>query len=161
LAWAIVEFIHDEIKARTLFATHYHELTDLARELPQVQNLTVLVREWDEKIVFLHQIVPGATDKSYGIHVARLAGIPGPVNQRAKEVLAKLEADYLTPDNHAKIARRRPPADRVQLTLFGPPTHPLLDTIRDLETDALTPLQSLQLVHSWQQRLRSEDGAAP
>jgi DNA mismatch repair protein MutS len=157
LAWAIVEFIHDEIKARTLFATHYHELTDLARELPQVQNLTVLVREWDEKIVFLHQIVPGATDKSYGIHVARLAGIPSPVNQRAKEVLARLEADYLTPDNQPKIARRRSKSDRVQLTLFGPPTHPLLDTIRNLETDALTPLESLQLVHSWQQRLRSED----
>lgn len=160
LAWAIVEFLHDEIKARTLFATHYHELTDLARELPQVQNLTVLVREWDEKIVFLHQIVPGATDKSYGIHVARLAGIPAAVNQRAKEVLAKLEADYLTPENQPKVSRRKPKSDRIQLTLFGPPTHPLVDTIRNLDTNGLTPLQCLQLVHDWQAKLRSEDETA-
>lgn len=157
LAWAIVEFLHDEVKARTLFATHYHELTDLARELPQVQNLTVLVREWEEKIVFLHQIVPGATDKSYGIHVARLAGIPAAVNQRAKEVLAKLESDYLTPENKPKVSRAKPKSDRIQLTLFGPPTHPLVDTIRDLDTNALTPLQSLQLIHDWQAKLRSEN----
>ncbi len=156
LAWAIVEFIHDELKARTLFATHYHELTDLAKELPLVQNLTVLVREWEEKIVFLHQIVPGATDKSYGIHVARLAGIPAAVNQRAKEVLAKLESDYLTPENQPKLSRRKPKSDMIQLTLFGPATHPLLDAIRDLDTDALTPLQSLQLIHDWQARLRDE-----
>jgi DNA mismatch repair protein MutS len=160
LAWAIVEFLHDEVKARTLFATHYHELTDLAKELPQVQNLTVLVREWEEKIVFLHQIVPGATDKSYGIHVARLAGIPAAVNQRAKEVLAKLEADYLTPENQPKVSRRRPKSDRIQLTLFGPPTHPLIETLRDLDTNALTPLQSLQLIHDWQAKLRGEDHAA-
>ncbi|MBL8892050.1 MAG: DNA mismatch repair protein MutS [Planctomycetaceae bacterium] len=160
LAWAIVEFLHDEIKARTLFATHYHELTDLAKELPQVQNLTVLVREWEEKIVFLHQIVPGATDKSYGIHVARLAGIPAAVNQRAKEVLAKLEADYLTPENQPKLARKKPKSDRIQLTLFGPPTHPLVETLRNLDTNALTPLQSLQLIHDWQAKLRQDDDAA-
>jgi DNA mismatch repair protein MutS len=160
LAWAIVEFLHDEIKARTLFATHYHELTDLAKELPQVQNLTVLVREWDEKIVFLHQIVPGATDKSYGIHVARLAGIPAAVNQRAKDVLAKLESDYLTPENQPKVSRHKPKSDRVQLTLFGPPTHPLMDTIRNLDTNSLTPLQCLQLVHDWQAKLRREDETA-
>ena len=160
LAWAIVEFLHDEIKARTLFATHYHELTDLAKELPQVQNLTVLVREWDEKIVFLHQIVPGATDKSYGIHVARLAGIPTAVNQRAKEVLAKLESDYLTPENKPKVSRSKPKSDRIQLTLFGPPTHPLVDTIRNLDTNSLTPLQCMQMVHDWQARLRLEDETA-
>lgn len=156
LAWAIVEFLHDEIKARTLFATHYHELTDLARELPQVKNLTVLVREWEDKIVFLHQIVSGATDKSYGIHVARLAGVPAAVNQRAKEVLAKLEADFLTPDNRAKVARRGRQSDRIQLTLFGPPSHPLLDAIRDLDPNQLTPLESLQLIGKWREQLLSE-----
>ncbi len=131
-------------------------MTDLAKELPQVKNLTVLVREWDEKIVFLHQIVPGATDKSYGIHVARLAGVPSAVNQRAKEVLAKLESEYLTVDNRPKLSRQKPKSDMLQLTLFGPPTHPLLDTIRSLEINALTPLDGLQLIHSWQRQLQSE-----
>lgn len=157
LAWAIVEHLHDQIQARTLFATHYHELTDLASSLPAVKNLTVLVREWDEKIVFLHQIVPGATDKSYGIQVARLAGIPISVNERAKEVLSQLEADFLTPENQPKIATREKKGSQIQLTLFGPAHHPLLDTIRDLDPDALTPLQSLTLIQQWNQKLKSED----
>ena len=80
LAWAVVEHLHDRIGCRTLFATHYHELTDLAQSLSGVRNWNVAVREWNEKLVFLHKIVPGAADKSYGIHVARLAGVPREVN---------------------------------------------------------------------------------
>jgi DNA mismatch repair protein MutS len=91
LAWAVVEHLHDVIGCRTLFATHYHELTDLADRLPGVANLNVAVREWQDSIVFLHQIVPGAADKSYGIHVAQLAGVPREVNERAAAVLATLE----------------------------------------------------------------------
>ena len=91
LAWSIVEHIHDEIGCRTLFATHYHELTDLEEQLAGVRNFNVAVKEWDDQVVFLHQIVPGAADKSYGIHVAQLAGVPRVVNDRAREVLAWLE----------------------------------------------------------------------
>jgi DNA mismatch repair protein MutS len=92
LAWAVVEHLHDRIGCRTLFATHYHELTDLADRLIGVANYNVAVREWQDSIVFLHQIVPGAADKSYGIHVAKIAGVPREVNERAAEVLAELES---------------------------------------------------------------------
>ena len=83
LAWSIVEYIHDHIGCRTLFATHYHELTDLESQLSGVRNYNVAVKEWEEKIVFLHKIIPGCADKSYGIHVAQLAGVPSLVNLRA------------------------------------------------------------------------------
>ena len=96
LAWAVVEHLHDRIGCRTLFATHYHELTDLAERLAGRGQLNVAVREWQDTIVFLHQIVPGAADKSYGIHVAQLAGVPREVNERAAEVLAELEAGQPT-----------------------------------------------------------------
>ena len=94
LAWSIVEHIHESIGCRTLFATHYHELTDLEEQLAGVRNFNVAVKEWDDQVVFLHQIVPGAADKSYGIHVAQLAGVPRSVNERAREVLAWLESQH-------------------------------------------------------------------
>ncbi|MEM9645559.1 MAG: DNA mismatch repair protein MutS, partial [Planctomycetota bacterium] len=94
LAWAITEYLHEQIGCRTLFATHYHELTQLEETLPQVANLNVAVKEWNDEVVFLHRIVNGGADKSYGIHVARLAGVPEAVNERAKDVLAQLEADH-------------------------------------------------------------------
>ncbi|MGL6227273.1 MAG: DNA mismatch repair protein MutS [Thermoguttaceae bacterium] len=100
LAWSIVEFLHDQIGCRTFFATHYHELTDLADMLENVANLNVAVREWNEEIAFLHKIVPGAADKSYGIHVARLAGIPKEVISRAREILADLEQTHLDAGSH-------------------------------------------------------------
>ncbi len=95
LAWSVVEHLHDRIGCRTLFATHYHELTALAGSLPAVRNLNVAVREWQDQVVFLHKIVAGAADKSYGIHVARLAGVPGGVVERAKQILAQLENQAL------------------------------------------------------------------
>ncbi|MBL9129099.1 MAG: DNA mismatch repair protein MutS, partial [Verrucomicrobiales bacterium] len=91
LAWSIVEHLHHVIGARTLFATHYHELTELAVRLPRVRNYNVMVREWNDQIVFLRKIVPGGSDKSYGIQVARLAGVPKPVIERAKYILQVLE----------------------------------------------------------------------
>src|SRR5215813_12348456 len=96
LAWAVVEHIHDRIGCRTLFATHYHELTDLEDQLPGVRNYNVAVKEWNDQVMFLHQIVPGAADKSYGIHVAQLAGVPRAVNDRAREVLHWLESQHHT-----------------------------------------------------------------
>ncbi|HEV3341038.1 MAG TPA: DNA mismatch repair protein MutS, partial [Pirellulales bacterium] len=95
LAWAIVEHLHDRVGCRTLFATHYHELTDLATSLAQVKNLNVAVREWQDDVIFLHKILEGAADKSYGIHVARLAGVPRAVIERSKEILAQLEEEHL------------------------------------------------------------------
>ena len=109
LAWSIVEHIHDAIGCRTLFATHYHELTDLEEQLPGVRNFNVAVKEWDDQVVFLHQIVPGAADKSYGIHVAQLAGVPRSVNERAREVLAWLEAQHQAADDcRLRLSDRSP-----------------------------------------------------
>src|SRR5205823_6900853 len=90
-AWSVAEFLHDKIKARTLFATHYHELTKLAEERKGVCNFNVAVREWNEQIIFLRKIIPGGADKSYGIQVARLAGLPKEILDRAKEILSHLE----------------------------------------------------------------------
>ncbi|MFQ3671497.1 MAG: DNA mismatch repair protein MutS, partial [Verrucomicrobiia bacterium] len=95
IAWAVAEHLHNEVKAKTLFATHYHELTELAASLPGVKNFNVAVREWNDQIVFLRKIVPGGADKSYGIQVARLAGLPRPVLDRAKRILRNLEENGL------------------------------------------------------------------
>ena len=125
LAWSIVEHIHNQVGAKTLFATHYHELTELAARLPRVKNFNVAVREWNEQIVFLRKILPGATDKSYGIQVARLAGVPRSVVDRAKEILANLEESELTPEGkprrarHAQLEKLQKLAPPPQLDLFG------------------------------------------
>jgi DNA mismatch repair protein MutS len=158
LAWSVVEHLHDQVGCRTLFATHYHELTDLEKSLLRVKNLNVAVREWEEQVVFLHKIVPGAADKSYGIHVARLAGVPRTVIERSKEILAQLEDEHLDADGRAKIARRSKSAKRagVQLTLFSPIDHPLLDDVRRLDLNNITPLAALQLVKQWQETLAAE-----
>jgi DNA mismatch repair protein MutS len=161
LAWSIVEHIHEQIGCRTLFATHYHELTDLEEQLPGVRNYNVEVKEWEDQVVFLHQIVPGAADKSYGIHVAQLAGVPRSVNDRAREVLAWLEAQHdaaATSSNssHRAGSNGDARAGQWQMTLFGLEPHPLLDEIRAANLDELRPIEVLELVHSWQQRLNAE-----
>jgi DNA mismatch repair protein MutS len=156
LAWAIVEHTHDRIGCRTFFATHYHELTDLESSLAGVKNLNVAVKEWQDNIAFLHKIVDGAADKSYGIHVARLAGIPSEVNERAKQILAQLEAEHLDGEGRPKIAARQRRRGDIQLTLFGLQEHPLLDTLREIDVNNLTPLDALQLIQKWQGELRAE-----
>jgi DNA mismatch repair protein MutS len=158
LAWAIVEFLHDRIGCRTLFATHYHELTDLAKSLTGIRNLNVAVKEWEENVVFLHKIIEGAADKSYGIHVARLAGIPREVNERAKQILAQLESEHLAEDGRPKIERRSTKRRRgdLQMTLFAPYDHPLIEKIRGVDVNAITPLQALQLVQQWKQELEAD-----
>ena len=156
LAWAVVEHIQAKIQCRTLFATHYHELTDLARELPGVRNANVAVREWNEEVIFLHKIVEGPADKSYGIHVARLAGIPREVVERAKDVLANLEEQHLADvdgDLFAKARAAKPSAAARQLSLFGTAEHPLLEEIRKLQVEGLTPLEALNLIEKWRQLL--------
>ena len=156
LAWAIVEYLHDLIGCRTLFATHYHELTDLADTHRGVVNLNVAVREWDDKVVFLHKIVPGAANKSYGIHVAQLAGVPRMVNERAKEILHQLEQHHL--DGRPTIKADDDSAtDRpMQLTLFEINDHPLLDKVRDFPLDHCSPVEALKQIESWKRELDQE-----
>jgi DNA mismatch repair protein MutS len=119
LAWSIVEHLHNVVGARTLFATHYHELTELASRLARVKNFNVAVREWNDQIVFLRKIVEGATDKSYGIQVARLAGVPKTVLERAREILANLEQSELTPEGKVRSQARRQEVEK--LKRLGPP----------------------------------------
>ena len=154
LAWAIIEYIHDHIGCRTLFATHYHELANLECSLPSVKNLNVTVKEWEDKIVFLHKIVAGAADKSYGIHVARLAGVPREINERAKDILAQLEAEHLDDQGRPRIARDEPRGSGgLQLSLFGFADHPILDEISEQDLNTMTPLAAHQLLQNWQQQL--------
>jgi len=124
IAWSVAEYLNSTLRARTLFATHYHELTELARLLPATKNYNVAVREWGDHIVFLRKIVPGGTDKSYGIQVARLAGLPAPVLKRAKEVLRQLEEDQIDDKGLPKLAKAKQKRDRAkevlgELDLFG------------------------------------------
>jgi DNA mismatch repair protein MutS len=151
LAWAIVEHLHDEIGCRTLFATHYHELTDLQKSLPRLRNYNVAVKEWQEDVIFLHKIVEGAADKSYGIHVARLAGIPSTVKERAKQILARLENEHLDGQGRPKIPPPHWTRTRgdIQLTLFGSQEHPMVDELRGLDVNSLTPIEALLRIQAW------------
>ena len=119
LAWSIVEHLHNQVGAKTLFATHYHELTELAGRLPRLKNFNVAVREWHDQIVFLRKIVEGGTDKSYGIQVARLAGVPKAVLERAKQILSNLEESELTPEGNVRQPRKQ--QDREKLKSLAPP----------------------------------------
>jgi DNA mismatch repair protein MutS len=123
IAWSVAEFLHDKIKARTLFATHYHELTKLADSRSGVGNFNVAVREWNEQIIFLRKIVPGGADKSYGIQVARLAGLPREILDRAKDILSHLESPNGSAKKPARSRSRRartslPQSDKPQLDLL-------------------------------------------
>ncbi len=126
LAWSIVEHLHNQVGAKTLFATHYHELTELAARLPRLRNFNVAVREWHDQIIFLRKIIEGGTDKSYGIQVARLAGVPKEVLERARVILRNLEDSELTPEGTVRQARRQQDREKLkqveanpQMDLFG------------------------------------------
>lgn len=156
LAWAIVEHLHERVRPLTLFATHYHELTELADLLPRVVNRTMAVKEWEDRIVFLRRVAPGSADKSYGIHVAKLAGLPESVVTRAQQVLANLEAKEFDPEGRPRIARGELPADRktAQLPLFTPAEEVVAGVLRELDLERLTPLAALNLLASLKDRLR-------
>ena len=148
LAWAVAEYLASNRKARpkTIFATHYHELTDLAEAMPGVVNLHVTAREFKDSIVFLHKIVPGRSDRSYGIQVARLAGLPPAVVGRATEILKALEHDELRRGGRPSLSGT-PPPDQQQLGLFqSAPESPLIARLRGLDVDRLTPLEALTLL---------------
>jgi DNA mismatch repair protein MutS len=148
LAWATVEYLHAETGARTLFATHYHELTMLAEKLPRVRNLRVGVKEAANGIVFLHNIEPGAASKSYGIEVARLAGLPAVVIERAKRVLRQHEKQ----ERQSVQVETTP--EPVQLTIFTPLSQRIVDRVEAVDINALTPLQALNLLEELQSELK-------
>jgi DNA mismatch repair protein MutS len=175
LAWAIAEHLHDRVFARTLFATHYHELCDLAREKPRAVNLTMAVTERDGRVIFLRKVVPGAASRSYGIHVARLAGLPETVLARAREILGNLEAQELDEAGRPVLAAGTGEAARkgrrAQLGLFGaapPPPgataveepgmgsalHALADSLRELDLSRTTPLEALLFLAQAQKKLK-------
>jgi DNA mismatch repair protein MutS len=152
IARAVVEYIHNnpKIRAKTLFATHYHELTELARYLPHVRNYNVAVTEEGNKVIFLHKIVPGGADRSYGIHVAQIAGIPKVVISRANEILEELEGNA---DFQEKKTRVRDAfSGGVQLSFLGPETHPLIEEIKALDVDSLSPLEALNKLYELKQK---------
>lgn len=151
IAWAVVEYIHNHpsLRAKTLFATHYHELTQLAELLPGVSNYNVAVSEAANQVVFLHTIVPGGADRSYGIHVGQLAGLPGPVVQRASEILQQLEASA------GKAVRIDPQAPQ-QMALF-PDTNPLLAELDQLDMNTLSPIEALNKLYEWQRKYLQDD----
>ena len=150
LAWAVVEYIHDHLQAKTLFATHYHELTDLADQLSGVRNLHVSVKESGDQILFIRKVEPGPADKSYGIEVARLAALPMQVIERARVILLHHErrehsvSEELSPDDSGSP---------IQIKLFEPVNQGLADQIRALNLDELRPIEALQILHELQHEL--------
>lgn len=161
LAWALVEHLHDEVRARTLFATHYHELTRLSDVLPGVANCSVAVQETGEQIVFLHTVVPGGADRSYGLHVAKLAGVPAPVLERASVLLAELEHTAAARQAAAEAAVAGAPRESAQapqqLRLLPDPAEQqaaaVIAELQAVAVDELTPLAALNLLNEWRQRL--------
>jgi DNA mismatch repair protein MutS len=160
LAWAIVEHLHDEPEhaALVLFATHYHELTDLARKLPRLVNRSMAVKEWRGDIVFLHRVTDGPADRSYGIHVARLAGVPAAICERAEQILANLERHEINVvDDPAMLAPSDRQRDRVlQLELFRPAAEEVADRLRRIDVDELKPIEALNLLVDLQKRLAGD-----
>jgi DNA mismatch repair protein MutS len=144
IAWAVVERLHAEAGVKVLFATHFHELTQLAQRFDAVRNFHAAVREWNDEIIFLHKVRPGGTDRSYGIQVARLAGLPASVISRARVLLSELEAAG---------QRRADVSDAEQLGLFVPPPDPIAAELRRLDLTHLTPIEALNLLAKWQQEL--------
>ncbi len=148
IAWSVVEYLHenDRVAAKTMFATHYHELTELEMILPRVKNYNIAVKEWGDQIIFLRKIVEGGADHSYGIQVAKLAGLPSPVIYRAREILSNLEQNALTPNHKPKIALKRKSKtkdDRNQLDFFAQEKKELVEDIKRIDLNNLTPMQAL------------------
>ena len=152
LAWAITEHIANNIKCRTLFATHYHELTELAELLVNVKNCNVAVREWQGEVVFLHKILPGGTDKSYGIHVAKLAGIGKEIVARSAEILADLEATFTEEASGTHLARHKTKEPDAE-TLFVQKHKSVLDKLASMDVDNLTPIEAINLLNRIKQEI--------
>ena len=158
IAWAVSEFLHESVRhrAKTIFATHYHELTELANIYRRVKNYQVAVRERGDNVQFLHRIIPGGCDDSYGIYVAKLAGVPEEAIARATQVLAALESgEILNSESITRIGSHRGKLIRkegIQLSLFEPENHPLVQQLRDMDPERMTPLEALDAITRWKKR---------
>jgi DNA mismatch repair protein MutS len=157
IAWALVEYLHDapEKSGFVLFATHYHELTEIALVKPAVVNATMAVKEIGGKVLFLRKVVPGAADRSYGIHVAELAGLPDAVTARAREILGNLERQALDVKGAPVLARRQgESAGEGQMLLFTAQEELVLEKLREADVNRLTPIAALSLLASLQDRIK-------
>ncbi len=152
LAWAITEYIANKIKCRTLFATHYHELTELAELFANIKNCNVAVREWMDEVVFLHKIVPGGTDKSYGIHVAKLAGVPKSITERSKEILEELESTFQKEATGEHLSRHKT-KEPDKNTLFVKKHKSILDKLASSDVNNLTPIEAINLLNKIKEEL--------
>jgi len=157
IAWAVAEYLHDQTRAKVLFATHFHELTDLARERPRVRNLSMAVREWGAEVIFLRRVIEQPSSRSYGIEVARLAGLPDSIISRAREILANLEQGELDEAGMPRIARdRRATTPPPQLGLFSPRDERVIDELRALDIERMTPMDALNALARLAARLKKE-----
>jgi DNA mismatch repair protein MutS len=155
IAWAVSEHLHDTVGCKTIFATHYHELTQLADELSGVRNYTVEVREVGDEVLFLHRLRPGGADRSYGIEVGRLAGLPPTVLARARAILPLLEGGHIVAARASDVAR--PATADEQLGLFLPAVpHPVIERLRGLDTNSMTPLEALQFLSELAEKVRHD-----
>jgi DNA mismatch repair protein MutS len=155
IAWAVAEYLHDSTSAKVLFATHFHELTELARERPRVKNLSMAVREWGGEVLFLRRVVEGAASRSYGIEVARLAGLPPTIIARARQILTNLEQGEFDETGMARLARA--PGGRLgatQMSLFAPLENRIIEELRGLDVDRMTPVDALNTLAGLVVRLR-------
>ena len=157
LAWSITEHLHDETACRTMFATHYHELTDLTQTLKHAANWHVSVQENNDDVIFMHRVVEGAAGRSYGIHVARLAGVPGTVTERATRILEALENQNVNEEGQSTVPKREPKRQQQQLRLFDFPEDPLLDEIRQLNVDEMTPREAMDELYRLHQEIARRD----
>ena len=159
IAWSVAEYLHNnhQVAAKTLFATHYHELTELELILPRVKNYNVAVKEWGDKIVFLRKIVEGGCDHSYGIQVAQLAGLPKAIIERAKEVLANLEAGELTPNALPKLAIKHDQKQPIQqLDFFAKQENLLREELNNVDINNITPIEALNIMSKLKKLIKNE-----
>jgi len=153
IAWAVAEYIHDVIGAMTLFATHYHELTELAVTMGGIKNFTIAVREWNDKIIFLRKLVPGGANRSFGIQVGKLAGLPEAVISRAKEILTNLEKGEFDYTGKPRIARKKGDDSPSQMTLFQKANGEIIDELKKLDINNLSPIEALNILHKLKQKV--------
>jgi DNA mismatch repair protein MutS len=157
IAWSVSEHLHDVVGCKTVFATHYHELTQLADTLVAVRNYNVQVREVGDEVLFLHRLQPGGADRSYGIEVGRLAGLPSSVLKRARELLRLLEAEQIVPRS-GRAPRASLDNMDDQLALFGLMTHPVIQQLRKMEPNSMTPIQALEVLARLVDEAKQQEG---
>jgi DNA mismatch repair protein MutS len=158
IAWSLTEYLHERIGAKTLFATHYHELNELADIFPRIKNYKVDVREYGDKVIFLHKVTPGFADHSYGIQVAQMAGLPEEVTERAKQVLKNLETSELVVRTKEKkeVAREKRSGD-IQLTMFEIKDDKLRQELLALDIEHMTPLEAMQALAVLKKKIETKD----